>query len=72
MKTGNSLPAPNDRHGVRFRDDSQLKDIEELVAKLQLVTKQLSFPARSESVHSSRGSGWPGDVRRSEHAEGEH
>jgi hypothetical protein len=71
MKTGNSLPAANDRHGVRFRDDSQLKDIEELVAKLQLVTKQLSYPARSASVHSRHGSGWPDDVRRVEHADGE-
>jgi hypothetical protein len=45
MKTGNSVPAANDhQHGARVRDDSQLRDIEELVAKLQLVTKQLSFP----------------------------
>jgi hypothetical protein len=46
MKTGNSMPAANDRHSdARVRDDSQLRDIEELVAKLQLVTKQLSLPA---------------------------
>lgn len=60
MKTGNSVPAASDRHGVRVRDDSQLRDIEELVAKLQLVTKQLQFPARSH-----------GEPRRGERAEGE-
>ncbi|HSZ40269.1 MAG TPA: hypothetical protein VK817_09945 [Trebonia sp.] len=49
MKTGNSVPAANDhQHGARVRDDSQLRDIEELVAKLQLVTKQLSFPPGTE------------------------
>lgn len=50
MKTGNSVPAANHRHTIRarVRDDSQrqLRDIEELVAKLQLVTKQLQFPVR--------------------------
>lgn len=46
MKTGNSMPAANDRHSdARLRNDSQLRDIEELVAKLQVVTKQLSLPA---------------------------
>ncbi|MGH7117899.1 MAG: hypothetical protein ACREFP_02705 [Acetobacteraceae bacterium] len=49
MKTGNSVPAADDRHhGARVRDDTQLRDIEELVAKLQLVTKQLSFTASAE------------------------
>lgn len=50
MKTGNSVPAAHHRHTVRarVRDDSQrqLRDIEELVAKLQLVTRQLQFPVR--------------------------
>lgn len=47
MKTGNSAPTATDRdHGAPVRDDSQLRDIEELVAKLQLVTRQLSFPVR--------------------------
>jgi hypothetical protein len=53
MKTGNSVPAANDRYDdVRARDDSQLRDIEELVAKLQLVTKQLSFPATTAPAPS--------------------
>ena len=50
MKTGNSVPAANHRHAIRarVRDDSQqqLRDIEELVAKLQLVTRQLQYPVR--------------------------
>lgn len=51
MKTGNSVPAANDRHhDARVRDDTQLRDIEELVAKLQLVTKQLSFPVRTAAA----------------------
>ncbi|MCL2583607.1 MAG: hypothetical protein FWE35_14275 [Streptosporangiales bacterium] len=55
MKTGNNLPAANHRHMIRarVRDDSQrqLRDIEELVAKLQLVTKQLQHPVRSAAEH---------------------
>jgi hypothetical protein len=55
MKTGNSVPAANDRHGVRVRvrDDSQrqLRDIEELVAKLQDVTEQLQTPVRPAPHH---------------------
>jgi hypothetical protein len=58
MKTGNSVPAANDRHGVRVRvrDDSQqqLRDIEELVAKLQVVTEQLQSPVRPEPQHCPR------------------
>ena len=69
MKTGNSVPAANDRHGVRVRDDSQLRDIEELVAKLQLVTKQLALPAKPASA-PSHGQGWPAGLR-SEHADSE-
>lgn len=58
MKTGNSVPAANDRHGVRVRvrDDSQqqLRDIEELVAKLQVVTEQLQSPVKAAPHHSPR------------------
>jgi hypothetical protein len=71
MKTGNSVPAANDRHGARVRDDSQLRNIEELVAKLQVVTKQLQFPARSESAHGPRGAARHDEARRSERPEGE-
>lgn len=71
MKTGNSVPAANDRHGVHVRDDSQLRNIEELVAKLQLVTKQLQHPVRSASAHHSRATARRDEARRSERAEGE-
>ncbi|MBO0805336.1 MAG: hypothetical protein J2P25_19940 [Nocardiopsaceae bacterium] len=47
MTTGNSVSAASDRHGARVHDDSQLRDIEELVAKLKLVTKQLQLPPRT-------------------------
>jgi hypothetical protein len=35
------------------RDDSQLADIEDLVARLKVVTKQLAFPARAEQEPDS-------------------
>ena len=55
MTTGNGMPpAPDNGEDIRTRDGgdsrdggSQLRDIEELVAKLQVVTKQLEFPART-------------------------
>jgi hypothetical protein len=51
MKTGNSMPAANDRQfDARLQNDSQLRAIEELVAKLKLVTKQLSLPATAASA----------------------
>ena len=55
MTTGNGVP-PTAHHGEDIRmhggndgrdDGSQLRDIEELVAKLQVVTRQLEFPART-------------------------
>ncbi|HWG00600.1 MAG TPA: hypothetical protein VG164_01970 [Trebonia sp.] len=56
MKTGNSMPAANDRHfDARVRNDSQLRDIEDLVAKLQLVTKQLSFPTGAGAAPAGSG-----------------
>ncbi len=49
MISGNGLPAASDRdEGVRVRDDSQqLRDIQDLIAKLEVVNKQLSFPVRT-------------------------
>jgi hypothetical protein len=42
------------------RDDSkQLRDIEELVAKLAIVTKQLAFPARSVPLPGPADAGQP-------------
>ena len=58
MTTGNGMPPASDNgEDIRTRDggDSrdggrQLRDIEELVAKLQLITRQLEFPARAVSA----------------------
>jgi hypothetical protein len=49
MTTGNGMPpASDDGEDIRTRDGgSQLRDIEELVAKLQVVTKQLELPGRT-------------------------
>jgi hypothetical protein len=64
MKTGSSVPAASNRqHDARVRDDSQLRDIEELVAKLQLVTKQLSFPAGTATAHSPAHSEVAGEAK---------
>jgi hypothetical protein len=55
MKTGNGLPAATN-HGedMYLRDDGrQLRDIEELVAKLRVVTKQLAFPMRTTPARSA-------------------
>jgi hypothetical protein len=71
MKTGNSVPAANDRHGVHVRDDSQLRDIEELVAKLKLVTKQLQFPGKSASAHPPHRAAWRDETTLSERTDGE-
>lgn len=52
MKTGNGLPAATAHGpGMPLRDGGkQLRDIEELVAKLRVVTKQLAFPVRTMPV----------------------
>jgi hypothetical protein len=55
MTTGNGVPPASDNgEDMHMRDGrgslhggSQLRDIEELVAKLQVVSKQLEFPART-------------------------
>lgn len=47
MKTGNGVPAATDRQKTgHIRNDSQLRNIEDLIAKLEVVTKQLKLPAR--------------------------
>jgi hypothetical protein len=47
MKTGNGVPAATDRQEAgHVRDDSHLRNIEDLIAKLEVVTRQLKFPAR--------------------------
>jgi len=58
MISGNGVPAASDRDEVRVckdrqgvRDDSQqLRDIQDLIAKLEVVNRQLSFPLREMST----------------------
>lgn len=52
MISGNRVPAASDRDkGVRVRDDSQqLRDIQDLIARLELVNRQLSVPVRAMST----------------------
>jgi hypothetical protein len=49
MTTGNGVPTATDSGGDMYvRDGSRsLRDIEDLVDKLRIVTKQLAFPART-------------------------
>ena len=49
MTTGNGVPTATDSgDAIGIPDGSrQLRDIEELVAKLRIVTKQLELPLRS-------------------------
>jgi hypothetical protein len=47
MISGNGVPAANDRdEGTPVRDDRQLRDIQDLVDKLQQLNRQLSVPMR--------------------------
>lgn len=65
MKTGNDVPGATDRQEAgHVRDDSQLRNIEDLIAKLEVVTKQLEFPTRpmptswaaaKEDAHAEEG-----------------
>jgi hypothetical protein len=79
MTTGNGVPTATDGgEDMYVRDGSRhLRDIEDLVDKLRIVTKQLAFPARTmpaqgpvhrggagEMVHAQPGSqGEAGDPR---------
>jgi hypothetical protein len=46
MTSGNGVPTASDRDKDVTRDSQQLRDIEDLIAKLEVVNRQLSFPAR--------------------------
>ena len=47
MISRNGVPAATQRdEGARVRDDRQLRDIQDLIAKLEVVNRQLSFPVR--------------------------
>jgi hypothetical protein len=55
MKTGNGVPTATDRQETgHIRDDSQLRDIEELIAKLEVISKQLAFPTRPTPTPTSQ------------------
>jgi hypothetical protein len=48
MISGNGVPTASDRdEGARVRDDRQLRDIQDLIAKLESVNRQLSVPVRT-------------------------
>lgn len=44
MISGNGVPAASNDEGTRVRDDRQLRDIQDLIAKLEQVNRQLSAP----------------------------
>jgi hypothetical protein len=48
MISGNGVPAASQRkEGIRVRDDRQLRDIQDLIAKLEDLNRQLSYPVRT-------------------------
>lgn len=59
MISGNGVPAASDRDEGASRDSQQLRDIEDLIAKLEVVNRQLSFPARAMPVPRQADTGDP-------------
>jgi hypothetical protein len=66
MISGNGVPAASDRDdGTRVRDDRQLRDIQDLIAKLEQLNRQLSRPirklrtVRTEGTITTAGSAIP-------------
>lgn len=60
MISGNGVPAANDRdEGTRVRDDRQLRDIQDLIAKLEQLNRQLSSPMRKLRTVRTAGSATP-------------
>lgn len=48
MISGNGVPAASPRdEGIRVRDDRPLRDIQDLIAKLEDLNRQLSTPVRT-------------------------
>lgn len=63
MISGNGVPAANDRdEGTRVRDDRQLRDIQDLIAKLEQLNRQLSSPMRKLRTVRTAGSTAPADA----------
>jgi hypothetical protein len=50
MISGNGVPAASDRDEGVSRASQQLRDIQDLIAKLEDVNRRLSFPARPVSA----------------------
>jgi len=52
MISGNGVPAASDSdEGVRTRDDSQqLRDIQDLIARLEVVNRLLALPVRAAAM----------------------
>jgi hypothetical protein len=48
MISGNGVPAASHRdEGARVRDDRPLRDIEDLIARLEDLNRRLSYPVRT-------------------------
>jgi hypothetical protein len=48
MRSGNPVPGARGHNGgVREQASQQVKDIQEIIAKLEVVTKRLSYPLRT-------------------------
>jgi hypothetical protein len=64
MSPGNGVPAASDRgEGARVRDDRPLRDIEDLIAKLEQLNRELSAPVpkmRTVRTAGAGGSATPG------------
>lgn len=60
MTSGNGVPAASDRDdGTRVRDDRQLRDIQDLIAKLEQLNRQLSRPIRKLRTVRTEGTTTP-------------
>lgn len=60
MISGNGVPAASDRDdGTRVRDDRQLRDIQDLIAKLEQLNRQLSRPIRKLRTVRTEGTTAP-------------
>jgi hypothetical protein len=77
MISRNGVPAATQRdEGARVRDDRQLRDIQDLIAKLELVNRQLAFPVRKmramraagTTTGTTAGTPAPGDTQTPEPA----
>lgn len=66
MIPGNGVPAASNDEGTRVRDDRQLRDIQDLIARLEQVNKQLSAPAQKMRTVRTAGTTQSGDTASAE------